>query len=99
MESSFLIGLIAGILVVLSVLGIEKILKIDDPVGAISVHGVCGAWGTLSLGLFSTGTGEALAKAGSVPWGWYGPASLTGNRRSCRVRLGDHHRRCVVPRH
>jgi Amt family ammonium transporter len=57
--SSVLIGLIAGILVVLSVVGIEKFLKIDDPVGAISVHGVCGAWGTLALGLFSEGTGEA----------------------------------------
>jgi Amt family ammonium transporter len=37
---------------------IDKYLKVDDPVGAISVHGVCGAWGTLSLGLFSAGTGE-----------------------------------------
>lgn len=57
--SSLAIGLAAGIIVVLSVIGIDKILKIDDPVGAISVHGVCGAWGTLSLGLFSEGTGEA----------------------------------------
>jgi len=57
--SSVIIGLVAGILVVLSVLGIEKFLKVDDPVGAISVHGVCGAWGTLALGLFSHGTGEA----------------------------------------
>jgi ammonium transporter, Amt family len=51
---SIIIGLIGGVLVVLSVLGIEKILKVDDPVGAISVHGVCGAWGTLALGLFAT---------------------------------------------
>jgi len=57
--TSLIIGAVAGVLVVLSVIGIEKYLKIDDPVGAISVHGVCGAWGTLSLGLFSTGTGEA----------------------------------------
>jgi len=63
-ESSFLIGIVAGILVVLSVIGVEKILKIDDPVGAISVHGVCGAWGTLALGLFSAGTGEASPKPG-----------------------------------
>lgn len=55
--SSILIGGIAGALVVLSVLFIERMLKIDDPVGAISVHGVCGAWGTLSLGLWSTGSG------------------------------------------
>jgi Amt family ammonium transporter len=57
--TSLIIGAIAGVLVVFSVIGIERYLKIDDPVGAISVHGVCGAWGTLSLGLFSTGTGEA----------------------------------------
>lgn len=57
--SSVIIGLIAGILVVLSVVGIERFLKVDDPVGAISVHGVCGAWGTLSLGLFSIGTGDS----------------------------------------
>ena len=46
-------GFIAGILVVVSVLGIER-LKIDDPVGAFSVHGVCGFWGLLATGLFST---------------------------------------------
>jgi Amt family ammonium transporter len=56
---SIAIGLVAGILVVLSVIAIDKYLKVDDPVGAISVHGVCGAWGTLALGLFSTGTGDA----------------------------------------
>lgn len=47
-----LIGLIAGILVVFAILFVETKLKIDDPVGAISVHGICGAWGTLSIGLF-----------------------------------------------
>ncbi len=62
--SSFIIGAIAGVLVVLSVVGIEKYLKVDDPVGAISVHGVCGAWGTLSLGLFSAGTGELSPSPG-----------------------------------
>ncbi len=46
------IGLAAGILVVLSVLFIERRLKIDDPVGCISVHGVCGAWGTLAYAFF-----------------------------------------------
>ena len=49
------IGAIAGALVVGSILFIEKGLGIDDPVGAISVHGVCGAFGTLSVGLFATG--------------------------------------------
>ncbi|MBN2581219.1 MAG: ammonium transporter [Pirellulales bacterium] len=52
------IGAVGGVLVVLSVLFIERILKIDDPVGAVSVHGVCGAWGTLSLGLFSIADGN-----------------------------------------
>jgi ammonium transporter, Amt family len=47
------IGLVGGALVVLSVVFIDRILKIDDPVGAVSVHGVCGAWGTLSCGLFN----------------------------------------------
>ncbi|NIA29563.1 MAG: ammonium transporter [Actinobacteria bacterium] len=47
------IGLIAGILVVLSVIFIDHVLKVDDPVGAVSVHGVTGAFGTLSVGLFN----------------------------------------------
>ena len=51
------IGAVAGILVVFSVLFIDHILKIDDPVGAVSVHGVCGAWGTLSAGLFNLESG------------------------------------------
>ena len=53
---SMLIGAVAGILVCLAVFFIEGTLKIDDPVGAISVHGVNGAWGVLSLGLFADGT-------------------------------------------
>ncbi|EIM64033.1 ammonium transporter [Desulfobacter postgatei] len=52
--SAILIGAVAGILVVFSVLFFDKI-KIDDPVGAISVHGVCGAWGTLAAGIFNIG--------------------------------------------
>jgi Amt family ammonium transporter len=53
---SMLIGAIAGVLVCLAVFFIEGTLKIDDPVGAISVHGVNGAWGVISLGLFADGT-------------------------------------------
>ena len=53
--SSFIIGLIAGLLVCVSVSFFENKLKIDDPVGAISVHGVNGFWGILSLGLFADG--------------------------------------------
>ncbi|MDD3297000.1 MAG: ammonium transporter [Candidatus Omnitrophica bacterium] len=51
--SAILIGAIAGILVVVSVEFIDKVLHIDDPVGAISVHGVCGAFGTLAVGIFA----------------------------------------------
>jgi len=50
--SAVIIGAVAGVLVVLSVLFFER-LRIDDPVGAVSVHGVCGAWGTLAAGLFN----------------------------------------------
>ena len=59
-----IIGLVAGVLVVYSVLAIEK--KLDDPVGALSAHGVAGIWGTLAAGLFASprlveynGIGEA----------------------------------------
>lgn len=53
--SAFLIGAVAGLLVCFSVFFVERTLKVDDPVGAISVHGTCGAWGVLSLGLFADG--------------------------------------------
>jgi ammonium transporter, Amt family len=49
---ALVIGLVAGALVVFSVLFIERTLKVDDPVGCISVHGVCGAWGTLAFAFF-----------------------------------------------
>jgi hypothetical protein len=50
------IGFVAGILVVWAALFLERIVKVDDPVGAIAVHGVNGAWGVLALGLFADGT-------------------------------------------
>lgn len=50
------IGVIGGLIVVASVLFIERRFRIDDPVGAIAVHGVCGAWGALALGLFADGS-------------------------------------------
>ncbi len=49
--ASIIIGSIAGVLVVLSVLFIDTVLKVDDPVGAVSVHGVCGIWGILATGI------------------------------------------------
>ena len=55
--SSIIIGFIAGIVVVLSVFFFDGTLKIDDPVGAVSVHAINGAWGTLAVGLFATDGG------------------------------------------
>jgi Amt family ammonium transporter len=52
--ASILIGAIAGIVVPLAVDLMEKI-KVDDPIGAVAVHGFCGVWGTLSLGFFASG--------------------------------------------
>jgi len=60
---ALLIGAVAGVLVIFSVLLIDRVLRVDDPVGAVSVHGVCGTWGTFSAGLFNAekalGIGEA----------------------------------------
>jgi Amt family ammonium transporter len=69
-----LIGAIAGALLVYSIFFIDEVMKIDDPVGAISVHGVCGAWGVLSLGLFADGSyGEGFnGVAGTVTGLFYG---------------------------
>ncbi|MCP5541956.1 MAG: ammonium transporter [Akkermansiaceae bacterium] len=57
--SAVLIGIIAGALVVGSILFFDKI-KIDDPVGAISVHGICGMWGTIAVGIFSFNSEHSL---------------------------------------
>ena len=53
--SSVIVGGIAGVIVVFSVIFFDKI-RIDDPVGAVSVHGVCGVWGTLAVGIFGGGS-------------------------------------------
>jgi Amt family ammonium transporter len=53
---SALIGVIAGVLVVYAAGFIENKLKVDDPVGAIAVHGVCGTFGVLAVGLFANGS-------------------------------------------
>ncbi|MBI5826221.1 MAG: ammonium transporter [Deltaproteobacteria bacterium] len=78
--SAVIIGLIAGVLVCVSVFFIERTLKVDDPVGAISVHGVNGAWGVLALGLFADGTyGDGLnGVTGTVRGLFYGDASQFG---------------------
>lgn len=53
--AAMVIGIVAGVLVIESVLFIERRLKVDDPVGAISVHGTCGIWGVLAVGIFADG--------------------------------------------
>jgi len=74
-----IIGLVAGVLVCLSVAFIENVMKVDDPVGAISVHGTCGLWGVLSVGLLADGTsnygGSWNGVTGSVTGLFYGDAS------------------------
>jgi Amt family ammonium transporter len=54
--AAVVIGLVAGVLVVWSVLFLERATRLDDPVGAISVHGINGAWGVLAVGLFADGS-------------------------------------------
>ncbi len=78
--SAVLIGSIAGVLVCWSVYFVDRVLRIDDPVGAISVHGVCGAWGVLSLGLLADGTyGDGWnGVAGGVKGLFYGDAGQFG---------------------
>ena len=58
-----LTGLVAGAIVVGSVAMFDRV-RIDDPVGAVSVHGVCGAWGTLAIGLFKTDVGLLVGGGG-----------------------------------
>ncbi|HET6440566.1 MAG TPA: ammonium transporter [Anaeromyxobacter sp.] len=54
--AAVIIGLVAGILVVWSVGTLERRFQVDDPVGAVSVHGVCGTWGGIALGIFADGS-------------------------------------------
>jgi ammonium transporter, Amt family len=74
-----IIGLVAGVLVVLSCQFVENVMKVDDPVGAISVHGTNGLWGVLSVGLLADGTsnygGAWNGVTGNVTGLFYGDAS------------------------
>lgn len=75
--SAFAIGIIGGLLVCVAVPFVENKMKLDDPVGAISVHCVNGIWGTVALGLFADGTyGDGVnGVAGGVKGLFYGDAS------------------------
>src|SRR4029078_9367069 len=74
--ASVIIGLIAGVLVCLSVEYVDRVLRVDDPVGAISVHGANGLWGVIAVGLFADGKSNY---GGS--WGGVG-----GNRHRAHAR-------------
>jgi Amt family ammonium transporter len=88
-----IIGFSAGMIVCLSVEFMERRLKIDDPVGAISVHGVCGLWGVISVGLFADGTsnygGSWNGVNGSVTGLFYGdPGQLVAQLIACATLIG-----------
>jgi Amt family ammonium transporter len=74
----FIIGAVAGVLVVVSVKFFDRI-KVDDPVGAISVHGTCGAWGLISVGLLSDGSyGQGWSGVGATEYLGTTGAALRG---------------------
>jgi Amt family ammonium transporter len=70
-------GAVAGVLVVVSVLVVER-LKVDDPVGAFSVHGMCGAWGLIAVGLFASPASPVDGTAAGLFYG--GGLSLLGTQ-------------------
>jgi ammonium transporter, Amt family len=88
-----IIGFFAGMLVCLSVEFVERVLRVDDPVGAISVHGACGLWGVISVGLFADGTsnygGSWNGVNGSVTGLFYGdPSQLVAQLIGCATLMG-----------
>lgn len=74
--SAIIIGIVAGTIIYYGVMFNENKLKVDDPVGAIAVHGYCGSWGLISVGLFSIGIGNGIladaAYAAEVPGLFFG---------------------------
>ncbi len=88
-----IIGFAAGMIVCLSVEFVERVLRVDDPVGAISVHGTCGLWGVISVGLFADGTsnygGSWNGVNGSVTGLFYGdPGQLVAQLIGCATLVG-----------
>ena len=91
--ASVIIGLIGGVLVCLSVEFVEKVMKLDDPVGAISVHGANGLWGVISVGLFADGKsnfgGSWNGVSGSVTGLFYGdPGQLVAQLIGVAALIG-----------
>jgi Amt family ammonium transporter len=87
--SAIVIGFVAGGVVVASVLAFDRI-KIDDPVGAISVHLVCGIWGTLAVGLFSTNPEHSLGAQllGVAAYGVFTVASAAAILLTLKATMG-----------
>jgi len=88
-----IIGLIAGVLVCISVEFVERVMKVDDPVGAISVHGTNGLWGVISVGLFADGKsnygGSWNGVNGNVTGLFYGdPGQLVAQLIGCATLVG-----------
>tara|TARA_B100000945_G_scaffold180661_1_gene144756 strand:- start:847 stop:2040 length:1194 start_codon:yes stop_codon:yes gene_type:complete len=81
------VGLISGMLVVFSIIFFDKI-KIDDPVGAISVHLVCGIWGTLAVGIFSTSYSVVTQFIGVLSYGIFSSLSAFLIFYSIKVLMG-----------
>lgn len=77
--AALIIGIIGGLIVYAGVMFNENVLKVDDPVGAIAVHGYSGSWGLLSVGIFSVGLGNGILEdavyAASAPGLIYGGVS------------------------
>ena len=65
------IGIIAGFVVVFGIEFIDKVVKVDDPVGAVGVHGLCGATGTILTGIFAYYTGNEVTKQGLIYGGGF----------------------------
>ena len=87
---AIIIGAIGGIIMFIGVNTLER-MKIDDVVGAVSVHGFCGVWGTLAVGIFSN-TEDVV---GLAAWGWSGSTDYPDRRN----RRGRHFRRSCFSHH
>jgi len=89
--AAFVIGASAGVIVIFSMLVVERVLKIDDPAGAISVHAVCGLLGVLAVGIFADGTygagynGVDSAVVGILYDGSRGTSQLAAQAIACAV--------------
>jgi len=86
--SALIIGMLAGLIVVGAVEFFDKVAKVDDPVGAVSVHGICGAFGTLMVGIFSSSQGLLFGHGGALLKSQFiGVVSIAGWALGCSAIL------------